>query len=390
MTIYEPLPAEYITTGVIGILLYLLVLIWSLSALHKGIVSIATKFFYVCLLLTALFELPRFFELAINASYVSRTTYSLHVLAGSFFFASFSVVCYQWGALLQVGSLTKLFMGKNALFVANAVFLVVDIASMSLCLTSPSLRSYFRSPAYIGLTVLEGIKNCVYVGMLSYNGICLVRKLWNYSREELQHSTFWTEVCTALGCEGWYCMRTADHYRVATTGDPENEEETKEVEQVQQQQQQPDRVQHVFLGVVIRVTYVLVLTSVCFALRICMIILKILAMHTSAQITAPNFSLFGFAWTVLGDFIPRVVPALAFMQLMHSQRAGSARRRTLSTETHRSTARSGDKFALISSSEGDCEPMRKSVAAGAEGLGNSNNSSSSSNNSALSLDTVQL
>lgn len=325
---YEPLPDEYLATGIVGIILYSTVLgCAGYSLWMGGVQSKATQIFYACLVIMSILELPRFCQMTSSEAYDSKASYGVHILAGSFFFISFSVVCYQWGLLLEVSSASRIIFGKHGLFVANVIFFIVDLISMSLCITAPSLNSYFKSAGFTSLTIIEGVKNCVYAGMLSFNGLRLVHKLWNYSQEELRRTSVSTEIyrtvcCCFDSCNG-SCLDFINRGSSTTTG---SDEDTKEIDSIRTSSQDGGVV---FLGVVLRITFVLVLTSVCFALRICMIILKILAMHTSAQITAPNFSLFGFAWTVLGDFIPRVVPALAFMQLMRNKRpVQESRKRT--------------------------------------------------------------
>jgi hypothetical protein len=118
--------------------------------------------------------------------------------------------------------------------------------------------------------------------VLSYDGVLLVRKLWNYSQDELRHTSLFTAICTSLGCRRPARMTT-------------DEEEVKDLEETGARSSfstlEPE---NVFLGVVIRITYVLVLTTVCFALRVVMITLTMVALRTSQPVTTPSFALFGF------------------------------------------------------------------------------------------------
>ncbi len=58
----------------------------------------------------------------------------------------------------------------------------------------------------------------------------------------------------------------------------------------------------------------------CFLLRVAMLIVKIVAIHTDRAVTTPSFAIFGVLWSLLSDFIPRVLPSLAFMYLMRTKR----------------------------------------------------------------------
>mmetsp|Transcript_28956 Transcript_28956/g.62380 ORF Transcript_28956/g.62380 Transcript_28956/m.62380 type:complete len:170 (-) Transcript_28956:1059-1568(-) len=81
----------------------------------------------------------------------------------------------------------------------------------------------------------------------------------------------------------------------------------------------------VFLLVVIRLTFVLTVSTLCFALRVIFLILKIAELHTRDNLTTPEFAMYGVVWFTLADFLPRVVPSLAFMYLMRTKRPRQAR-----------------------------------------------------------------
>jgi hypothetical protein len=345
---YKPLAGEYIAVGIVGALLYGLVAGYAFYALWLGVTCFPTRLFFVLLLIMAALEIPQYFEMVAKELYASKAAYSAHILAGNFFFSAFSIVCYQWGKLLEIGSTRKVLFGRNGLFAANILFLIVDVVSMSLCLTSDSLNDFFQSDAYLILTVIEGVKNCVYAAVLSYDGILLVRKLWSYSQDELRHTSLLTAIYTSLGC------RQPTH----VTAD---EEEMKDLEEAGTRSSfstlEPE---NIFLGVVIRLAYVLLLTTVCFALRVCMVTLTILALRTTQPVTAPSFALFGFLWTVFADFIPRVLPCLAFIQLMQNKRPVGLQTATTPRPRWRARTRStgSDKAGLIKAAASTAAAVR--------------------------------
>lgn len=96
MSEYEPLPAEYRTVGLLGIFFYSIILISSLTSIYLGIKSNSTSLFFYSLASMAIFEYPRYFDMAINEDYTFIVGYCLHIVAGMFFFFSYCILCYQW------------------------------------------------------------------------------------------------------------------------------------------------------------------------------------------------------------------------------------------------------------------------------------------------------
>lgn len=282
---YHPLPGEYVATGIIGIFIYAAIVYYSIQSVRLGIKSKSTKRFFFLVIVMALFEIPRFSAMAIEADYISTGAYCCHIMAGTFFFIAFSIVCRQWSGLLQLGSYFRAVYGRHGLILANIVFAIVDFLAMIDCAMSEDLSAYFNSAAFVVITFIEGVRNCVYSVFLAYYGVKLVRRFWHFSRIERQAAVhknifsyieFWT---TSVGTEN-----------------------------------------AVFTNVVLRMTSVLILSSVCFIMRVCMLIAKMAAVHSSDPITTPSFALFGFLWFCCADFIPRSLPALAFIFLMRTKR----------------------------------------------------------------------
>ena len=282
---YHPLPGEYVATGVIGIFIYAAIVYYSVQSVRLGIKSQSTRRFFFLVIVMALFEIPRFSAMAIEADYISTGAYCFHIMAGTFFFIAFSIVCRQWSGLLQLGSYFRAVYGRHGLILANIVFAIVDLLAVIDCAMSEDLSSYFNSAAFVVITFIEGVRNCVYSVFLAYYGVKLVRRFWHFSRIERQaavHKNIFSYI------EFW-----------TTSAGTENA---------------------VFTKVVLRMTSVLVLSSVCFIMRVCMLIAKMAAVHSSDPITTPSFALFGFLWFCCSDFIPRSLPALAFIFLMRTKR----------------------------------------------------------------------
>lgn len=104
---YHPLPAENVATGVVGIVLFTIVLGGSAHTLSTGVKSSVSKAFFCCLFVTSILEYPRYFALAVDGEYDSVGAYCCHILAGSFFFGAFTLLCYQWVDLLAVSDYLK-------------------------------------------------------------------------------------------------------------------------------------------------------------------------------------------------------------------------------------------------------------------------------------------
>lgn len=282
---YFPLPGEYLATGVVGILIYTLIVYLSVQSIVLGIKSKSTKRFFIAIIIMSTLEFPRYVCLAVQENYSSKVAYSFHILAGIFFFIAFSIVCRQWSGLLQLGSYFNAIYGLNGLLVANITFAVVDILSVVMCAMSPTLFDYFSSTGYEIVTFIEGIRNCVYAVFLSYYGVKLVRRFWHFSILEQQvaaqkrGSAMFGFLLTANGTEG-----------------------------------------NVFTKVVLRLTSVLVLTTVCFTSRVCMLMAKMIAIHSNLLLTSPDFTMYGMLWFIFADFIPRAVPSLAFIFLMKTKK----------------------------------------------------------------------
>eukprot|EP01038_Epipyxis_sp_PR26KG_P014907 gene14907-20051_t len=291
MKTYSPLPAEYFVTGLIGLSLYLSIIYLSVSSLWSGVKSKSTRNFFICVIGMALLELPRYLIMVIEQQYTSRIGYGFHIVSGVFFFAAFSIVCRQWSGLLQMGTYVSAVYGKRGLIISNVAFGIVDCSALIVCAMDHSLQSYFNSQGFEVLTFIEGIRNCVYSSFLSYYGIKLLKRFWHFSKIEQQSM----KKANMPNITELFCWKTQT--RNSGVG------------------QEP-----VFTKVVIRLTAVLLLSTICFAVRVCMLIAKMAIIHSYSSITTKNFTLFGVLWFTFSDFIPRATPTLAFIFLMRTKR----------------------------------------------------------------------
>mmetsp|Transcript_16593 Transcript_16593/g.28088 ORF Transcript_16593/g.28088 Transcript_16593/m.28088 type:complete len:646 (-) Transcript_16593:1855-3792(-) len=350
---YHPLPGEFVATGLVGLILYTVVIYFAVESVKKGIKSKSTKRFFYCVICMALLELPRYFVMAVQRSYTSTVAYCFHLLAGIFFFVAFSIVCRQWSGLLQLGSYFRAVYGLRGLVASNISFAVVDVVAVVACASASSLYAFFNSTQFEVITFIEGVRNVVYSTFLAFYGVKLVRRFWHFSRIERQAAT--RKDILAYIC---YCTPTNVQDAVFTT-------------------------------VVLRMTSVLVLSSICFILRVCMLIAKMVAVHNTSSITSPEFTLFGFLWFCCSDFLPRTAPTLAFIFLMRTKRPAKDMKQT-ALHKH---APGDDDFQFVQLSGND-DPYFALSTSSSSASGTSSATGSSANlraaASAMSVDLEQF
>ncbi|KAJ1432216.1 hypothetical protein B484DRAFT_34253 [Ochromonadaceae sp. CCMP2298] len=221
---YYPLHREYVAVGALGIIFYSIIILSALTTLAQGVKSTSTQIFFLCFIAMAVMELPRYCDLAADGNYTSIAGYCCHIFAGNFFFLSFSIVCFQWCSLLEVGTYLRLIYSKHGLICANVLFFLVDLTAVCICATSPSLKSFFASDDYTAFQAIEGLKNCLYAGVLSYFGLRLIAKVCGTTPRrrggQCACGTRWCGSSTASG--GWTRgtdrTRTRDSDRDRTIG----------------------------------------------------------------------------------------------------------------------------------------------------------------------------
>jgi hypothetical protein len=264
--VYEPSPAEYFVVGIVGSICFLLVGMVAVYSFYRGNRNEMTYYFFVCMILTCILEEPRFIVMAATKSYSSRTTYVCHLLASAAFFAGFSCVCYQWKGLLHLGTYSRLVYSAKGIVVVNTIFGCIDIIAVMGCSFSTSLQSYFLSPIFTAFTLLDALKNVIFAAYLSYYGLRLIFRFRRFHMVEKKttNSTARTVFSIALH----------------------------------------------------RLTVALVISTLCFMLRVTMLAMKIIALQYNGSVTSPGVPLFGLLWFFAADFIPRGLPSLAFISLM--------------------------------------------------------------------------
>lgn len=188
------------------------------------------------------------------------------------------------------GTYFRAVYGLNGLIVTNVVFAIIDVVAVIACATYSTLQAYFDSLGFEILTFIEGVRNVVYSVFLAYYGVKLVRRFWHFSKIERQSLRVQKQTCFQL----W----------ISSFSDS-TDNGTREA---------------VFTKVLLRLTTVLILSTVCFMVRVCMLLAKMVALHSDSYLTSPSFTLFGILWFIVSDFIPRVLPCLAFILLMKTKR----------------------------------------------------------------------
>jgi hypothetical protein len=194
------------------------------------------------------------------------------------------------------------------LIASNVLFDIIDIIALCWCASEPNLKDYFKSTEYLAFNTIEGLKNIVYFGVLFYHGVLLLRKLWNHSYEERMRGSSVSKVV----------HNYFDGFRRTSSSNYEDFDSSSGPSRISRSVNDKDAA--VFLTVVVRLTLVLFLCFLCFSLRVAMEIVKIVFSTYPGGITTESFTHNGVAWFFCSDFIPRVIPSLAFMYLMRKKK----------------------------------------------------------------------
>ena len=302
MVTYFPSSDEYVLTGIFGLCLFGLLMAHAGLTLRRGVKSKSSRVFFYAIVLIAFLEMPRYLELALAGQYDSRVCYCFHILSGTVFFAAFSIVAHQWSGLLSLASYFRAVYGRRALLIANGLFAVIDVFSISMCLASPSLQFYFMTEAFSVIILLEALRNVVYSGFLAYFGVSLVCRFSHYAS-----------------------LATSSDLPLPLVGPISSSSGSGSASTSSSSSSSSSNSDGVFGRAVLRLTVVLVLVLLCFTLRAAMLIAKLALLQrekgeaglsASLPTTSPQFPLFGFFFFTLTDFIPRCVPASAFIYLM--------------------------------------------------------------------------
>jgi hypothetical protein len=267
---YAPRAAELRAVGALGILLFLTI---GTGAVHGGAKAFMRRSylnvaFYVCILLLAVFELPRYCAIAAAGAYTSVPCYAMHILSGICYFAALALVGYSFANLLELGQYVSLLYSKRGLLAAVAVHATVDFAAFVECLRSRSLAVFFTSTAYAFFIAWDIAQNLLYSSLLLYFGVRLVARFGNL------------EKASSDGAQ-----RAAFH------------------------------------AVVTKVSGAMALISVFAALRLVLLAVKGASLQNAATdrtFTTPTFSLYGVVWFLLSDFLPRGGSSAAMLYLMRS------------------------------------------------------------------------
>ena len=302
MVTYFPSSDEYVLTGIFGLCLFGLLMAHAGLTLRRGVKSKSSRVFFYAIVLMSFLEMPRYLELALAGQYDSRVCYCFHILSGTVFFAAFSIVAHQWSGLLSLASYFRAVYGRRALLIANGLFAVFDVFSISMCLASPSLQFYFMTEAFSVIILLEALRNVVYSGFLAYFGVSLVCRFSHYAS-----------------------LATSSDLPLPLVGPISSSSGSGSTSTSSSSSSSSSNSDGVFGRAVLRLTVVLVLVLLCFTLRAAMLIAKLALLQkekgetglsASLPTTSPQFPLFGFFFFTLTDFIPRCVPASAFIYLM--------------------------------------------------------------------------
>jgi hypothetical protein len=183
---YKPSSPEFVAVGVFGIFLYFGILAISVSRLRmifwSNALGPANKVFIASTMLMAVCDLPRYFLLAIHASYTSVGGYAMHIISGIFYFICLATVGFSFASILELGSYASLLYSKWGLAIAVVLHVAIDLTAFGLCLGSHSLADFFGSVFYGVFIAFDILQNLLYSAVLAVFGARLIHRFRNLER----------------------------------------------------------------------------------------------------------------------------------------------------------------------------------------------------------------
>ena len=164
---------EFFLTGCCGIILFSYSLILGLFGYYTA-KSLQIKFFFFGIISMSICELPRYFIFLIRKEFISRISYSFHILGGIFFFISLCNVCNLWSNILRLGPIALTIYSKKGLIIASCCLGSIQIIAFCFCINSTSLHDFFHTNMYVAFVVEEILQNLIYSTGLFMFGVKLI------------------------------------------------------------------------------------------------------------------------------------------------------------------------------------------------------------------------
>lgn len=266
---YKPLPEEFIAVGVFGIILFCIILAISSFCYFFRTRVFETRIFFAFLSLMSLLELPRYISIAIESAYDCVACYSIHIIADWVYFACLAIVTLSFARILELGAFAALLYSKNGIFIAILLQGIMNFAALIVCSMSTSVDGFFASKMYTTFTIFDILQNCTYTGLMSFYGVKLI-------------------------------LRFRNLHQYASTSNQRD----------------------AFAIVLHKVTFILLLVTFLSFLRLSVLIVKLTSLSDNGvSVTSPNFSLYGFLWFTLSDFLPRGISSLGLAIAMQTYSA---------------------------------------------------------------------
>lgn len=264
--------SEAVATGVFGAILFTLVGAFAVFAFVSRMTTSAryARVFLVLVFLVSMCELPRYCCLIALARYTSRWAYGFHLVGTCFYFTTLSVVVHA--VTHVVGILGgKQDTARRALHASNALFACLVLVAVGFLAGSSSLADFFGSRFFAAYSVIDATKNLVLVTVVGFAALARLWAVRKYARS-LQNHTLEAQIR--------------------------------------------------------KIVFALAACCVCFLLRTIMICIKLVIVHHSSNDQIGDLTLYGFAWSFFGDFVPRTLPLLLFMNRFVKPRNGLAHKPT--------------------------------------------------------------
>lgn len=324
---YKPTTNEFLLTGLFGTFLYFILSLIILFALLKYPKNKFSKYFFISMFLVCLFEIPRFLSIAITKNYQSKLFYIFHLISSIFFFISFTIVCLLWSSLLKLGTYMSSIYSFKGVIISNTIFIIIDIIAMIICGFSSSLHSFFRSIFFEWFIFIDTLKNLLYSTLLLFYGMKLIIKFYRYNTLELTYNLFQSD----LNKNDKNIHSNVNNINIVNNNGNNvnngNNNQTTTTSRLTSQTNisgisgNSNGYRKTAFGIALKkLTIVLFIITICFLIRVMMLIFKLIALQGDTVMSSPSIPLFGFVWFLFSDWIPRCIPSFAFVYLMNIKR----------------------------------------------------------------------
>jgi hypothetical protein len=166
-----PSREEYFAVGIVGTMLYSLVILSGLLGLNLNAPLPISKYFSLAVVCLGIAELPRYAVMVDRKEYTSSYAYGAHMIGEALYFIVLAIVIVRWITILNLTKQARLYRAAEALLFTNMTFSIVAVAIAIYVVESRDLDGiFFDSPEFSAYNILENVYNIFYSTLLTALG----------------------------------------------------------------------------------------------------------------------------------------------------------------------------------------------------------------------------